>query len=845
MYQRTVLYVFLALLCFVHKVNGQAVLDIRELARPYIIQAQYLSVWEDPARSRSIGDVLALPPKGSFRPFPSDRINLGFSESGYWVKLKVKNSGQEKMGFVLRMDNDGLGEVQLYKVHQGQVLYTDRNGSNLNISEKNLPIKKIGFELDFDPQEEADLYLYITSYGDLWIGMSLLERYQYFQEAFSQTTLLGLYYGMMAVVILFALSFFAMTREHVFLFFGVFTFFGVAYTLSVDGYFGVWLTSLGNETKGLYSALTSIFGAMWFLKLMDYFPGRHLMTPILIWTRRAIWSLQIIAMLLMTIDVMFARKFNLYVYVGVLTWSAILVFRGLLKKDRSTRYLFLGYLFLIVAVALTVTQHLKILHTVTHVQNYFYGGYTAFVLSICLGLGDRFKRFSKEREEAIIEKTAASTRILSLNHQLEEANQQLEQKVDQRTFELQEKNDQLVKAKEAAESAANAKANFLATMSHEIRTPLNGVVGMTELVMTTELSAEQQEQLQIIRNSSENLLTIINDILDFSKVESGKLKLENRAIHLGECVKQVIELFTPQAELKKLKLYMEVGETVPEMIMGDRVRLSQILTNLVSNAVKFTDRGGVRVTLENQAKSPDGKRANLKFGVHDTGIGIPQDKIEQLFQAFEQVDTSITRKFGGTGLGLAICRRLVHLMGGNIWIESELGKGTSFYFTLSLMLSDSAHPPANTDVGQTIHKEEKKLNAQLAEKYPFQILVVEDNKINQRIAQKIFRSLGYEVEIAVNGRVGYERIIAEKFDLVMMDMQMPILDGLETTRLVRSEVESQPIIIAMTANALQEDRDKCMEAGMDDYLSKPIKPSEIQAVLTKWGESSRRRSTTI
>ncbi|MEO0582426.1 MAG: ATP-binding protein [Bacteroidota bacterium] len=845
MYPRSVLCVFLALLCFIQKVNGQAVLDIKEVARPYIIQAQYLSVWEDSARSRSIEDVLALSPLESFRPFSFDRINLGFSESGYWVKLRVKNSAQEQKGFVLQMDNDGLGEVQLYKVRQGQVLYTDRNGSTVNISERNLPIKKIGFELDFDPQEEADLYLYITSYGDLWIGMSLLERYQYFQEAFSQTTLLGLYYGMMAVVILFALSFFAMTREHVFLFFGVFTFFGVAYTLSVDGYFGVWLTSLGEETKGLYSALTSIFGAMWFLKLMDYFPGRHLMTPILIWARRAIWTLQIVAMLLMTVDVLFARKFNLYVYIGVLTWSAILVFRGLLKKDYSTRYLFLGYLFLIAAVALTVMQHLKILHTVTHVQNYFYGGYTAFVLSICLGLGDRFKRFSKEREEAIIEKTAASTRILSLNHQLEEANQQLEQKVDQRTSELQEKNDQLVKAKEAAESAANAKANFLATMSHEIRTPLNGVVGMTELVMTTELSAEQQEQLQIIRNSSENLLTIINDILDFSKVESGKLKLENRDTHLTGCVKQVIELFTPQAEVKKLKLYSEVGEAVPERIMGDRVRLSQILTNLVSNALKFTERGSVRVTLESLGKSTDGQKVDLKFGVHDTGIGIPQDKIDRLFQAFEQVDTSTTRKFGGTGLGLAICKRLVHLMGGNIWIESEIGKGTSFYFTLALTLSDSSFSNQDADMQNGMYKEEKKLNAQLAEKYPFQILVVEDNKINQRIAEKIFRSLGYAIEIAADGRAGYERIMEGKFDLVMMDMQMPVLDGLEATRLIRSEVDSQPIIIAMTANALQEDRDRCMEAGMDDYLSKPIKPSDIQAVLSKWGEVTRRRSTTV
>ncbi|MEL6134315.1 MAG: ATP-binding protein, partial [Bacteroidota bacterium] len=407
-----------------------------------------------------------------------------------------------------------------------------------------------------------------------------------------------------------------------------------------------------------------------------------------------------------------------------------------------------------------------------------------------------------------------------------------------------EKNTQLVKAKEVAETAANAKASFLATMSHEIRTPLNGVVGMTELVMTTKLTDEQQEQLQIIRNSSENLLTIINDILDFSKIESGKMKLENRDISLRTCIHQVVELFTPQAELKQVRMQMDVEQSVPQTIMGDRVRLSQILTNLVSNAVKFTERGSVRLSLTSLGETSDGQHLNLKFGVHDTGIGIPEEKIGRLFQAFEQVDASTTRKFGGTGLGLAICKQLVHLMGGDIWIESEIGAGTTFYFTATLHKSSKVDITEGKLANSLKKARAHKLDAQLSLKYPFKILVVEDNKINQRIAQKIFRSLGYEVEIAADGREGFERLFASKFDMVMMDMQMPVLDGVEATKMIRHEpLPHQPIIIAMTANALQEDRDKCMAAGMDDYLPKPIKPSEIQKMLIKWGESARYTST--
>ncbi|MEO1382798.1 MAG: ATP-binding protein, partial [Bacteroidota bacterium] len=430
-----------------------------------------------------------------------------------------------------------------------------------------------------------------------------------------------------------------------------------------------------------------------------------------------------------------------------------------------------------------------------------------------------------------------------VNNQLAESNARLEQKVEERTAEIKEKNQQLIQAKEVAESGAKAKANFLATMSHEIRTPLNGVIGMAELIMNTNLDEEQQDQLQIIRNSSENLLTIINDILDFSKVESGKLTLEAQDIDLYGCIQQVIDLFTPQAKVKNLQLFADIAETVPQMVRGDRVRLSQILTNLVSNAVKFTEKGRVKVSVEQIPHLQDGK-IQLKIGVHDTGIGIPEDKIDQLFKAFEQVDASTTRRFGGTGLGLAICKQLVALMEGEIWIESQLNVGTTFFFTLQLAHAAQSVAPDRVPALDKGHKSlggSNTLNTSLSTLYPMQILIAEDNRINQRIAQKIFGSLGYEIHLVPDGQKAWEAVTHRKYDVIMMDVQMPILDGLAATQKIRqSPLFPQPIIIAMTANAMQEDRQRCLDAGMDDYITKPIKPSSIQEVLVKWGERLER-----
>ena len=383
--------------------------------------------------------------------------------------------------------------------------------------------------------------------------------------------------------------------------------------------------------------------------------------------------------------------------------------------------------------------------------------------------------------------------------------------------------EELKSAMEAAQAAARAKSDFLANMSHEIRTPMNAVIGMTSLLSETELSKDQKDYLETIKTSGHDLLAIINDILDFSKIERGMIELEYKPLQIQACIKDALSLISSQASEKGLKLDYKPEGYIPETVMGDATRIRQVLVNLLSNAVKFTERGNIEVHAFVNELSDNSYE--LHISVRDTGIGISEETSAKLFQPFSQADASTSRKYGGTGLGLAISKRLVELMGGRIWFESEEGKGSTFHFTIKATVSESQPEIKKPTLQAKVEPKEAK---------DLRILLAEDNIINQRIAILMLKKLGYVADLVANGHEVIDALNKQKYDLILMDVQMPEMDGLEATREIRKRWPlNGPRIVALTAHAIEGDREKCLEAGMDDYLCKPISLESLKAALER------------
>jgi two-component system, sensor histidine kinase len=423
-------------------------------------------------------------------------------------------------------------------------------------------------------------------------------------------------------------------------------------------------------------------------------------------------------------------------------------------------------------------------------------------MEILLRRVERERRARKQAEQLLEHK---SMELYEANQRLQAHAAELERIVHERTRALEH-------AIGVMDEALRAKGEFLAVVSHEIRTPMNGVLGMTQLLLMTDLSEEQRSYAETIRSSGEILLALINDILDLSKLESGKVTLDTRPVDVRAVVTEVSQLMSGQAQQKKLLLRNSVAAEVPQWVRGDANRLKQIFLNLVGNAIKFTHRGSVRIEVNSIEQG-----TWIECSVKDTGIGIPPDRVGKLFEKFSQVDSSISRRYGGTGLGLAICKRLVEGMGGTISVESKHYGGSTFTFRIPAI---PAEAPQESQAALPTGR------PTLAE---LRILLVEDNAVNQMLAMSMLRKLGASADLAQDGQECVDKVSGGDYDLVLMDIQMPRMDGVAATRAIRRLTGiRQPRIVALTANAMDSDRQACLDAGMEDFLSKPFQVSDLQ-----------------